>query len=266
VEPSRGGSTSSSTSYSDVTLTDEIAARIQSSVLPGDIEIEGLGISGGMWPAEVVGGDYYDIIAVQDGCWLAVGDVAGRGLAAGLIMLMIQSTVQSLVRLSPHAHPRDIVCALNVVLYENIRQRMKSDEHVTFCLARYRADGALVLAGAHQNAVIFRAGASDFESIRCSGARLGTTRDVRSLTSQTTVQLDAGDLMVLFTDGVIEARNERGEAFGLERLREHIMLGREEPPRRIRKAIIDALLDWNPRPSDDITLVIVSCRGAHRGK
>jgi sigma-B regulation protein RsbU (phosphoserine phosphatase) len=235
-------------------------------VLPGDIEIEGLGISGGMWPAEIVGGDYYDIIPVQDGCWLAVGDVAGHGLAAGLIMLMIQSTVQSLVRLSPQGHPRDIVCALNVVLYENVRERMKRDEHVTFCLARYRADGGLVFAGAHENVLIFRAGAGSFERIRCNGAWLGTMRDVNSVTSQTTVQLDPGDLMVLFTDGVIETRNEKGEPFGIERFSEHIMRGREASPRHIRKDVIDALLDWNPRPDDDITLVVVRCRGVHRDK
>jgi serine phosphatase RsbU (regulator of sigma subunit) len=63
--------------------------------------------------------------------------VAGHGLAAGVIMLMVQSAVQSLVRLSPRASPRDLVCALNGALYENIRKRMKRDEHVTFCLARY---------------------------------------------------------------------------------------------------------------------------------
>jgi sigma-B regulation protein RsbU (phosphoserine phosphatase) len=263
VESSRGGDAGH---FEQTHLTNEIAARLQSSVLPGDIEIEGLGISGGMWPAEVVGGDYYDIIPVQDGCWLAVGDVAANGLAAGIIMLMMQSTVQSLVNLSPQGNPRDMVCALNAVLYENVRERMKREDHVTFCLARYRADGALVFAGAHENILIFRAGAGAFESIRSNGASLGTTRDVRSVISQTTVQLDAGDLMVLFTDGVIQTRNEKGEAFGLERFCEHIMRGREASPRHIRKDVIDALLDWNPRPDDDITLVVVRCRGVHRDK
>ena len=101
----------------------EIASRVQASILPGEIDVEGLAISVQMLPAEVVGGDYYDIIPVNDGCWLAIGDVAGHGLAAGVIMLMIQSAVQSLVRLSPQASPRDLVCALNGALYENIRKR-----------------------------------------------------------------------------------------------------------------------------------------------
>ena len=134
----------------------EIASRVQASILPGEIDVEGLAISAQMLPAEVVGGDYYDIIPVDDGCWLAIGDVAGHGLAAGVIMLMIQSAVQSLVRLSPRASPRDLVCALNGALYENIRKRMKRDEHVTFCLARYSPDGGLVFAGAHENILICR--------------------------------------------------------------------------------------------------------------
>src|SRR4029450_4916659 len=91
----------------------EIASRVQSSILPGEVDVEGLAISAMMLPAEIVGGDYYDIIPVEDGCWLAIGDGAGPGAAGGVIMLMIQSAVQSLVRLRPGATPRELVCALN---------------------------------------------------------------------------------------------------------------------------------------------------------
>ena len=138
-------------------LEEEIASRIQSSILPGEIDVEGLEIAAGMLPADKVGGDYYDIIPVEDGCWIAIGDVAGHGLAAGLIMLMIQSTLQGLVKLSPQANPRDLICALNRVLYENIRKRMKRDEHITFCLVRYWADGRLSFAGAHESLIVCRA-------------------------------------------------------------------------------------------------------------
>jgi serine phosphatase RsbU (regulator of sigma subunit) len=127
----------------------EIASRLQASILPGEVDVEGLAIAAQMLPAEVVGGDYYDIIPVEDGCWLAIGDVAGHGLAAGVIMLMIQSAVQSLVRLSPRASPRDLVCALNGALFENSRKRMKRDEHVTFV---WPATPMQTAAEAHENA------------------------------------------------------------------------------------------------------------------
>jgi sigma-B regulation protein RsbU (phosphoserine phosphatase) len=239
----------------------DIAARVQASILPGEVEIEGLGISAGMLPAEVVGGDYYDIIAVQDGCWIGIGDVAGHGLTAGVIMLMIQSAVQSLVRLSPQGNPRDLLCALNGALYENIRRRMKRDEHVTFCLARYAADGTLIFAGAHENILVCRADGGEFESIPADGAWLGAMKDVRHVTSQTTFQLRPGDLMVLFTDGVIEARNDAGQEFGFDRLRQQVMDSRDRLPREIRKIIMDAVLAWSPRPDDDVTLVVVRCGG-----
>src|SRR5215471_19625857 len=109
----------------DVRLENEIASHIQSSLLPGEIDIEGLEISAGMSPTEVIGGDYYDIIPVPGGAWIGIGDVAGHGLAAGLITLMIQSTLQGLVAINPNASPRELVCVLNRVLYENIRKRMR---------------------------------------------------------------------------------------------------------------------------------------------
>src|SRR5262252_4287805 len=91
----------------------KIASKIQEAVLPGEVDIEGLEISAGMIPTEAVGGDYYDIIPVKDGCYIGIGDVAGHGLPAGLIMLMIQSTLQGLVTLSPEARPIDLLTALN---------------------------------------------------------------------------------------------------------------------------------------------------------
>jgi phosphoserine phosphatase RsbU/P len=243
----------------------QIAARIQTSILPGEVDIEGLAISAGMLPAEVVGGDYYDILPVRNGCWIAIGDVAGHGLAAGVIMLMIQSAIQSLVRLSPDASPRDLVCALNGALYENIRQRMRRDEYVTFCLAHYSADGRLVFAGAHENILVCR-GNGVCESIPATGAWLGAGRDIRPATTETTLQLAPGDVMLLFTDGVIEARDRDGVEFGVDRLRSLLVERREQTPAELRNAVMDAVLGWNHGPpSDDVTLVIVRCHSVDWG-
>jgi serine phosphatase RsbU (regulator of sigma subunit) len=242
----------------------EIASRVQTSILPGEIDIEGLAISAEMLPAEVVGGDYYDIIPAKDGCWIAIGDVAGHGLAAGMIMLMIQSAVQSLVRLSPQARPSDVICALNGALYENIRRRMKRDEHVTFCLARYFADGQVVFAGGHENILLCReSGVS--ESIPADGVWLGAKEDISRATRDTTLQLQPGDLMLLLTDGVIEPRNVHGEEFGADRVRAILQSRRTEPPHVIRGAIMRALGEWTDRFDDDVTLVVVRCHGVYWG-
>jgi len=243
----------------------EIACRVQTSILPGEVDVEGLAISAQMLPAEIVGGDYYDIIPVEDGCWLAIGDVAGHGLAAGVIMLMIQSAVQSLVRLSPRASPRDLVCALNGALFENIQNRMKRDEHVTFCLARYSADGRLVLAGAHESILICRE-SGQFDEIIPQGTWLGIIEDVSSVTPETVLHLGPGDLMLLFSDGIIEADDGKGARFGIDRLRKLLVANRERSPQDVRNTIVDAVLAWGGRmPDDDVTLLVIRCHGVYWG-
>ena len=106
------------------------------------------------------------------------------------------------------------MCALNGALYENIRKRMKRDEHVTFCLARYSPDGGLVFAGAHENILICRSNGA-CEDIPPSGTWLGAMEDIRQDTPETTLQLGPGDIMLLFSDGVIEADDGQGARFGL---------------------------------------------------
>ena len=120
----------------------EIATRIQTSILPRDISVAGLEIAAAMQPATEVGGDYYDVVAVDDGCWIGIGDVAGHGLGTGLMMLMMQSGFSALARKMPDASPRDLLLALNTMLVENVRVRLGQHEHATLTLLRYRRDGA----------------------------------------------------------------------------------------------------------------------------
>ncbi len=94
----------------------DLAQRIRTSLLPGDVAIPALDVGALMASASEVGGDYYDILPVTDGAWVGIGDVAGHGLDAGLIMLMMQSIVASLVARDPSATPSSIVCLLNEVL------------------------------------------------------------------------------------------------------------------------------------------------------
>ena len=99
----------------------EIAARIQTSILPRDVSVAGLEIAAAMHAATEVGGDYYDVVPVDDGCWLGIGDVAGHGLGTGLVMLMMQSGIGALARKMPDAAPRELLLALNTMLVENVR-------------------------------------------------------------------------------------------------------------------------------------------------
>ena len=105
-----------------------IATRIQTSILPRNLQVRGLEIAATMLPATEVGGDYYDVLPTAHGCWIGIGDVAGHGLRPGLVMMMLQSIVSALVRNDPEAKPRDLLRVVNAVLYENVRERLQQDD------------------------------------------------------------------------------------------------------------------------------------------
>jgi sigma-B regulation protein RsbU (phosphoserine phosphatase) len=232
------------------------------SILPHRVDVEGIEISAGMLPAERIGGDYYDILPVASGCWIGIGDVAGHGLGAGLIMVMIQSMVLTLVRANADASPRDLVCLLNKLLYENIRGRLHQDDHVTLCLMRYRADGTVVFAGAHEEILIWRI-SGECERIATRGAWLGAVRDVERVTENQTIQLHPGDLMILYTDGLIESRNKRGKPFGFERMAALVERHRQDPADVMRLEILRRLRLWSGKQEDDVTLIVIRCQGVY---
>src|SRR5439155_1696269 len=100
---------------------------------------------------------------VDDGCWIAIGDASGHGLTAGLVMMMVQTGVATLVRAQPSGNPRDVVKTLNRVVFENVHDRLEAERHMTLSLLRYFPDGRLVVAGAHMDAVVWRAATEEIE-------------------------------------------------------------------------------------------------------
>ncbi|HZL17740.1 MAG TPA: substrate-binding domain-containing protein, partial [Polyangia bacterium] len=179
----------------------EIAMRIQTSILPRDVNVAGLEIAATMRAATEVGGDYYDVIPVTDGCWMGIGDVAGHGLGTGLVMLMMQSGIGALARKLPDASPRDLLLALNAMLVDNVRQRLGQREHATLTLLRYRRDGSLTFAGAHEEILILRAATGRCERLETPGPWVGAKVDIAAGTVESRTQLEPGDLLVLYTDG-----------------------------------------------------------------
>src|SRR5262249_485431 len=158
-------------------------AKIQTSILPKEkqLAIKNLEIAASMDPATEVGGDYYDFLPIEaepGSCFIAIGDVAGHGLNAGLVMMMIQSIVSALVRsVGPEPSPRDMLQVLNAVMYENIRERLLQDEHATLSLLRYTPNGEIVWAGAHEDLLFCRAADGVCERIPTPGTWLGAMED-----------------------------------------------------------------------------------------
>lgn len=236
-----------------------IATRIQTSVLPRNVAAEGLEISAAMIPATEVGGDYYDVLPTAAGCWLGIGDVAGHGLPTGVVMLMLQSVVSGLVRTHPHSAPRDILCAANAVMFDNIRERMKQDEHMTLTLLRYESGGRLTFAGAHEDLLVYRTSESRAEWLETPGTWIGAARDIEAATRDSTCDLRPGDVLVLYTDGVTEARNAKGEFYGAERLAAAVARLAREPVEAICNGVLAEVRAFTPKQEDDLTILVARC-------
>lgn len=240
----------------------EIAARIQTAVLPKMLEVPGLEIATLMQPASEVGGDYFDILPLEHGCWLGIGDVAGHGLPAGLVMLMIQSMVSTIVHDKTELGPADAWRALNAVLTRNVRERLGQDEYATLSLLRYHDDGRVRFAGAHEDLIVYRAATRSAECIPTPGIWLGILPDVSELTiDESELVLNPRDVLLLYTDGATQARNAAGEQYGLERLRLLLERTGELPVQTIRDHIVHEVGEWMAIQDDDFTLVIVRHTG-----
>jgi stage II sporulation SpoE-like protein len=233
----------------------EIGARIQTCLLPKHVAIPELELAAKMVPASEVGGDYYDAFAAGSGGFIGIGDVAGHGLTSGLVMLMVQSVVGALGRKSPDASPSELVCALNTVLYDNIRHRLQNKEHVTFTLLRYDPGGKLTFAGAHEEICVFRKASGKVELVETPGTWLGAMRDVRKHTIDSELKLERGDIVLLYTDGVTEARSAGGEQFGLDRVRALLENSSDLPMQALIDRVYQAVVTHARELDDDVTLL-----------
>jgi DNA-binding LacI/PurR family transcriptional regulator/serine phosphatase RsbU (regulator of sigma subunit) len=241
----------------------EIAARIQTSILPRDLNVAGLEIAARMQPATEVGGDYYDVVPVDDGCWIGIGDVAGHGLPTGLVMLMMQSGIGALARKIPDAAPRDLLLALNTMLVENVRGRLGQHEHATLTLLRYHRDGRLAFAGAHEEILIRRADTGRCDRIATPGPWVGAKRDITAGTVDSHAHLRPGDLLVLYTDGLTEAAvgDGRSARFGSDRLVELIERHGQASAAEVRDVVLAAVAAFAPVREDDVTLLVAKYAG-----
>jgi sigma-B regulation protein RsbU (phosphoserine phosphatase) len=219
------------------------------------VMIPELELAAKMVPASEVGGDYYDAFAAGTGGFIGIGDVAGHGLTSGLVMLMVQSVVAALARQSPQGSPSELVIALNTVLHDNIRHRLQNKEHVTFTLLRYELGGKLTFAGAHEEICVYRKTTGKVELVPTPGTWLGAVRDIRKHTVDSHLQLEPGDIVLLYTDGVTEARAADGEQFGLERLNALLENSADLPMAALIERVYQAVAGHATELDDDVTLL-----------
>ncbi len=237
-----------------------VARKLQQMILPKDEELKQipeLDIAGFMKPADEVGGDYYYVLRHNGRIKIGIGDVTGHGLESGLMMLMTQTVIRALLQYQ-ETDSTKFLSTLNRVIYDNA-QRMNSRKTLSLAMLDYHA-GCISLSGQHEEMIVVRSN-GQIERINTDnlGFPLGLLTNIDEFIGQTQVQLQSGDGVVLYTDGIIEAKNSQRQEYGLERLCEVLSQHWQQTVDEIRQAVVADVQQHigNSKIRDDITLLIL---------
>jgi serine phosphatase RsbU (regulator of sigma subunit) len=227
------------------------ARAIQQTLLPREMpRVTGLDVSGVWQPARVMGGDYYDLLKLGEAeLAVCIGDVAGKGMPAALLM----SGLQAAVRASASNSPRDLCERVRRVVVSSL----SGGRFVTFFYATVDT-AAMRLRwcnAGHNPPILARA---DGTTIRLEDGGPAFSRLFRDAYGERELALEPGDRLVLFTDGVSEATDAGGEQVGEERIEELVADSRDLGAHELQRTIVDASASFCAgEPEDDVTLVVV---------
>jgi predicted ATPase/serine phosphatase RsbU (regulator of sigma subunit) len=243
----------------------DLARKIQTVLLPKEPSLPDYQIAGFMLPTADVGGDYYDVFSSDaGGGWVLIGDVSGHGVTAGLIMMMVQSALRT-AALQPSGglnglSPASVLSHVNGCLWNNLRQ-ISRDQYMTITALKLEG-GRVSYAGLHQDILVYRAATHRVERIETSGVWIGVVDDISPLLEDRTLELEPGDVLFLYTDGLTEL-SENGQMLGTAGLlaKFQSVVTRTTEPAAIVQGIVGPLTGRDV--NDDATVVVVRYSPAH---
>jgi len=236
-----------------------IAREVQDQLFPKDVPyVKTLQLKGACNPARMVSGDYYDFMAVpNDGVAFAIGDVAGKGISAALLMAAIQSTMRTQLSTSNGAAPRHYSTA---TLVSNLNRQLYAttapEKYATFYFALYdESTCVLTYTNAGHLAPILLRG-STVSTLDSTGTVVGAFPVVRY--EERTLPLQLGDLLVAYTDGIVEPENAYGEMYGEDRLKDLLVKYAHADSSEIIARTMEAVAEWtgSSELQDDMTMVV----------
>jgi phosphoserine phosphatase RsbU/P len=237
----------------------DILRQMQQMVLPKaeELSMTGLDIAGFMEPAVEVAGDYYDVLYADGIVTLSMGDVTGHGLESGILMLMVHTAVRTLQE-SREVDPVRFLAVLNRTICKNV-QRMRLDRNLTLVILNY-FEGRVSISGQHEEILIFRHH-GEIERIQTTdlGFPLGLDDEIAGFVDSKIVEIAPGEGIVLYTDGVTDAKDLDNNRYGIDRLCEVISHHSHLNANGIKQAIIDNLKTFigKQRVFDDIALLVL---------
>ena len=232
----------------------KIARDIQQSLLPAtELRLPWCSLAGAAVPATEVGGDFYDIIRLSDDeIVVAIADVTGHGVGAGILGAMTKSALRS--ELVHTTDPLSVLTTVNSTLLALSDQKT----FVTFGYARIdrRTMKIQYATAGHPPLFLHRSRARAVDELRTVNLALGLRKDLVFATGE--AAFEPGDALLLYTDGILEAANSRGEQFGSERLRQGV-LSEHADPAALCSGLLRSLSAFAGQSSfqDDVSLLCV---------
>jgi sigma-B regulation protein RsbU (phosphoserine phosphatase) len=244
-----------------------LALEVQEQLYPKTAPIfKTIRVTGMCQPARMVSGDYYDYQRLSaNRLAFAIGDVAGKGISAALLMAGIQSAMRMELRgsqdfttppqASKNGH-RLSTARLVSELNQQLHATTSPEKFATFCIGLYDDEtGMLTYTNAgHLPPILIHNGSSTLLDI--NGTVVGAFPS--SKYEESNIELHPGDLLVCYTDGITEPENEYGEMFGEERLIELVSKNQDRDDNRVIEVVMDAVRQWTGAPelSDDMTVLL----------
>jgi len=241
-----------------------IAKKIQTVLLPEKPVLNDFEISVHMDPADEVGGDYYDVINIAGKDWIVIGDVSGHGVPAGLIMMMAQTSIHTAIDQNPDLSPSELLTIINRTLTQNIKQ-LNEDKYMTITVLAALGKGRFQFSGLHQDIMIFRRATEKVELVETDGMWVGMIDDIDDMLSNSSLKLDPGDTMLLYTDGITEARKKdsvkdnrdvENDMFGDNKLKDLFQVLGNKSTDDIKNGIMKEL-ENDYICNDDVTMVVL---------
>jgi sigma-B regulation protein RsbU (phosphoserine phosphatase) len=235
-----------------------IARDVQNQLFPKDVPFtKTLELKGVCHPARMVSGDYYDFMALpNDSLAFAIGDVAGKGISAALLMATIQSTMRTQLSNTnggwQHHSTAYMVANLNRLLFATTAP----EKYATFYFAMYNdAQHTLTYTNAgHLSPILLREG--NVSLLEPTGTVVGAFAVAQY--EEKTISLEHGDMLVAYTDGIVEPENAYGEMFSEERLQDLLVKYARRDSSEIIARVMEAVVQWTGEGElqDDMTMVV----------
>lgn len=233
-----------------------VAHEIQQHLFPkAPPQLDGFDIAGATFPAEATGGDYFDYLSMLNNCTgIVVGDVTGHGIGPALLMAETRAYLRILAR--NREDVTEILSRTNMVLAEDVG----AERYVTLLFVKLNPAEKSVTYGnaGHIPGYVLNAEGAIKHSLRRTGAPLGLRADA-SYAPSAAMELAAGDLVLLLTDGFEEALSPEEELFGMERVLTHIRANRDQPAQQIVHSLYEQFRNFTSTAPqlDDLTIVII---------